>query len=161
MWQHRVAILSADIDGDGYPDGILSTGGNDAFWAGRLRVSLFSGYFHGGATYRRRIRIDEVSLNSTLLPLDFDTLLEQGDLTDPTDDPEKFGAGIINAQKAVVAALAAPGGGQTPEERPFLGITPRSLNFGATLNELNFTLRNNAGGELTVLNIESGRGLAC
>jgi serine protease len=87
------------------------------------------------------------------LPADIDALLAQGELTDGEERTDELGWGIINAQKAVTAALAA--GGNPPADAPWLGLTPRSLNFGATLDSLEFTLRNNAGGDLEVQQIIS------
>lgn len=60
-----------------------------------------------------------------------------------------FGFGLINAQKAVLAALAlATGQGSNPG--PILTASASALNFGAFLDTLDFTVQNAGTGSLTI-----------
>lgn len=145
----------SDLNGDGYADGVLSTGGNDA------QVTVDYNYTFKQGTSMAAPHVAGVlalmkSVNSSLGPAQFDQLLVAGGMTNTTQPGvhnAALGYGLINAQKSVVAALAAPGGGTPPAPAPWLGVTPLSLNFGATLTSVNFDLRNNAGGELNILSI--------
>ncbi|MDP7093396.1 MAG: S8 family serine peptidase, partial [Gammaproteobacteria bacterium] len=144
--------LSRNINGDIYPDGVLSTGGNDAFGPADYVYPFFQGTSMAAPHVAGVIALMR-SVNDDLTPADIHVMLAQSKLTDGDEQTDEFGWGIINAQKSVAAALEA--GGNPPADQPWLGITPRSLNFGATLDMLNFNLRNNAGGELEVESIVS------
>jgi serine protease len=143
---------SADINGDGYGDGVLSTGGNDSLGTAEYVYPFFQGTSMAAPHVAGVIALMK-SVNDDLTPADIDALLVQGKLTDVEERTDELGLGIINAQKAVSAALQADG--NPPADAPWLGVTPQALNFGATLGSLNFTLRNNAGGELQILQIVS------
>ena len=148
---------STDIDGDGYADAVLSTGGDDTLEPPEFTYPFFQGTSMA-APHVAGVFALMKSVNGSLRPADFDSLLEQGALTDPPDPAPwnpRFGFGLINAQKAVVAALTQPGGGVAPADTPFLGATPRALNFAASIDELELQLRNTAGGEVDVLSISS------
>jgi serine protease len=86
-------------------------------------------------------------------------MLKAGDLTIPLGDisnggrNDDFGYGMIDANKAVSAAIAEDG--SPPEPKPWLGVFPGALNFGATLESLDMTLRNVSGGDLDILSIVS------
>jgi serine protease len=75
-------------------------------------------------------------------------MLVNSELTDDIGDPNLYGNGLINAQKAVVAALNAVG--TPPADNPMLDVTPQSLNFGATSVVSEFTARNTGGGNLQI-----------
>jgi serine protease len=98
------------------------------------------------------------SVDATLDTDDIYALLVAGELTQPLGElingrNDEFGYGLIDAHKALVAALS--GGGPPPKLNPWLGVTPGRLNFGSTLDSLSINLRNNSGGDLTILNITS------
>jgi serine protease len=148
--------LSRDLDGDGYVDGVLSTGGNDS----GSRVEYVYPFFQGtsmSAPHVAGVLALMRAANADMLPEAVDTLLAAGELTVPLGNQsgrnDSFGYGLIDAQKALTAALAA--GGNPPAPRPWLGVTPSGLNFGATLEALQFTLRNNSTGALNILSIEA------
>jgi serine protease len=148
---------STDIDGDGYGDSVLSTGGDDTLQPPEFTYPFFQGTSMA-APHVAGVFALMKSVNGSLQPADFDRLLEQGALTDPTQPSpwnESFGFGLINAQKAVTAALLEPGGGVAPAATPFLGATPRALNFAAATDELELQLRNTAGGDLDLISIAS------
>ena len=55
-----------------------------------------------------------------------------------------YGAGLINAKRAVDAAIASLGGGATPAQTPVAGQiepSPSSVSFGATRTEAELLLR--------------------
>ncbi len=148
--------LSRDLDGDGYVDGVLSTGGNDS----GPRINYVYPFFQGtsmASPHVAGVLALMRSANADMLPDVVDALLAAGELTVPIGNQsgrnDSFGYGLIDAQKAVAAALAA--GGNPPAPRPWLGVNPDGLNFGATLEALKITLRNNSGGALAVQSIES------
>jgi serine protease len=131
-----------DINGDGFADGVFSTLGEDtdgdpateaAPRLGTLQgTSMAAPHVAGVAALMKAVRPE-------LTALEFRTLLEAGVLTDDLGVPDRdddFGFGLINAQKAVVAALE--GGG----EAALLVSSPTGLNFGAFTDRLEFRLSN-------------------
>ena len=149
--------LGTDINGDGFGDGVLSTGADDSLVVIDY-VYVFKQGTSMAAPHVAGVFALMKSLNSSLGPDDFDQLLAAGELTNsssPGTRTSEFGFGLINAQKAVVAALTAPGGGTPPPPAPWLGVAPLTLNFGATLDSVEFELRNNAGGTLDIITISA------
>jgi len=149
---------SRNIDGDPYVDGVLSTGGNDAQGA----VDYVYPFFQGtsmAAPHVAGVFALMRSANADLNPEKITMMLERGDLTIPLGDVSNggrndvFGYGLIDANKAVAAAIAADGSPPVPV--PYLGVFPGALNYGATLDSLKITLRNNSGGNLDVISITS------
>jgi serine protease len=91
------------------------------------------------------------SVNANLTPGQIDQMLANGDLTDDIGAVGRdnlFGHGLINAQKAVAAALNA--GGMQPPPNPTLGITPSALNFGTAITSIEIIARNVRSGFLQV-----------
>jgi serine protease len=134
-----------DVNGDGYPDGVLSTLGDDS--SGALEdtyrfnsgTSMASPHVAGVAALMK-------SLNPELTPAMFDSMLAGDrltiDLGAPGWDPI-YGYGLIDAHKAVVAAGSSP-------SSPLLVANPASLNFGISGTELALILENAGGGQLFV-----------
>jgi serine protease len=97
-----------------------------------------------------------LAADPALSPADFDVLLAAGSLTEDLGADgaatrnDSFGYGLIDAQKAVLAALNLAGGGVLP---PSLAISPSLLNFGTTATSLPLTLANAGGGTFTVTNV--------
>ncbi len=86
-----------------------------------------------------------------LTPLEFDTLLEAGRLTQDLGEPgrdDSFGHGLIDAQRAVLAALELENGGVLPG---ILSATPGTLDFGAFADTRSLELRNAGGQEDPVI----------
>ncbi|HEX7035786.1 MAG TPA: S8 family peptidase, partial [Pseudomonadales bacterium] len=114
---------SADGDGDGYRDGVLSLMGtldpDGAIrygYAFRHGTSMASPHVAGVVALMK-------SLNPALTPDDVDRLLSAGALTDPD--------GIINARRASFAALDPL---QSPAVEPRPRAAPAALNFGSAFN---------------------------
>jgi serine protease len=145
-----------DITGDGYPDGVLSTGGTTTN-AGNIKFvyPFFTGTSMASPHVAGVLALMK-SVNPDLTPADVDTLLLQGKLTDDlgaAGRDDRYGHGLINAQSAVVAALEATG--NSPAENPHLGASSTLLNFGSAAETLNLVLQNNGGGELAILELTS------
>ncbi|MEH6590414.1 MAG: S8 family peptidase [Halioglobus sp.] len=142
-----------DITGDGYPDGILSTGasvsasGLDYVYSFLNGTSMASPHIAGVVGLMK-------SVNPNLRPADIDSLLQQGVLTDDlgaTGRDDRYGHGLINAQAAVVAALNAAGA--SPADDPRLSTTSPTLNFGSHIDQLELVLQNSGKGELVLLSV--------
>jgi serine protease len=138
-------------------DGVLSTGGNDS----GPQINYVYPFFQGtsmAAPHVAGVLALMRSVNADLQPDDIDALLSNGELTTPLGTlvggrNNSFGYGLIDAQKAVVAALTL--GNNPPLPNPWLGVNPEGLNFGTTLEALDITLRNNSGGDLTIQSVDS------
>jgi serine protease len=87
------------------------------------------------------------AVNPDLSPENFDNLLSGGAITEDlgvAGRDDRFGYGLIDASKAVVAVQ--PGGLQSP----LLSVSPSTLNFGSFLEEATLTVTNAGGGTLSV-----------
>ncbi|MEM1191592.1 MAG: S8 family serine peptidase [Pseudomonadota bacterium] len=135
---------SADLNGDGYPDGVLSTGASD----GQFAYTFLSGTSMAAPHVSGVLALMK-SLNPDLDADDFDRLLSNGDLTDDlgaAGRDDRYGHGLINARKAVDAALREAGA--QSELDPRLAASTQALNFGSTATRLEVILRNAGGGQL-------------
>jgi serine protease len=138
--------LSVDRNGDGAYDGIFST------YSIREGTTYYSSFTLLQGTSMAAPHVAGVaalmkSVNASLTPANFDSLLASGALTDDIGaaGPDALGVGLINAAKAVRAAATTP-----PPVAPQLGVSPRTVNFGdvGTANEV--TLGNAGGGTISV-----------
>lgn len=142
-----------DLTGDGFPDGILSTGGV-AGDSGPLFVNSFLSGTSMAAPHVAGVLALMKSVNPALTPGDVDALLSQGSLTLDLGTPgrdERFGHGLINAQRAVLAALESIG--SSPVDNPRLLASQSTLNFGSSTTALTLSLRNGGEGELALESI--------
>lgn len=123
-----------DVDGDGYADGVLSAGGNDTSG----EVDFVYPFFQGtsmAAPHVAGVAALMKSVNPNLTPNQFDQMLSAGLLTEDigiAGRDNSFGFGLINARKAVQAAV----GGTPPSTPGLIQVDPSSLGFGVFLNEL-------------------------
>ena len=149
--------LATDVNGDGYADGVLSPHADDSSGAPQFEYLFLAGTSMA-APHVAGVAALMKSANANLTPALFDQLMVQGDLTDDIGAPGRdnfFGYGLIDAQKAVSAALTAAG--LPPPDNPMLAANPLSLNFGSTLNSLDLDVTNSGTGSLQVTSITTNR----
>ena len=153
-----------DINGDGLPDSILSTIGDETGSGSGKQKIEYTFDTSAGTSMSAPHVAGVISLmkavNPALTPSDFDNLLKSGKITDDlgyTGRDDDFGYGLINAQKAVSAAIEL-GGGVAPQPAPLLVVNPRSLNFGLNRTSATLTLSNGGNGDLYIENIRDDSG---
>jgi serine protease len=140
---------SKDLNGDGYPDGVLSTCGDDSsgtiqnvykFYQG---TSMASPHMAGVVALMKAVYPD-------LTPGELDSSLWDGtiitDLGDPGRD-DLYGYGLIDAYKAVLAAQDLGHAGPLPIA---LVVIPSSLDFGSIQPSATLTAQKQGDGSLIV-----------
>jgi serine protease len=146
---------SVDLNGDGYPDGVLSTGGRVSGNALNFVYSFLSGTSMASPHVAGVFALMK-SVNPSLTPADIDAMLAMGLLSDDLGAPgrdNQFGHGIINAQRAVLAALEATG--NSPADNPRLTSSVNTLSFGGASTSLALILRNGGKGDLALLGLST------
>jgi serine protease len=141
---------TADLNGDGIPDGIMSTVGKDEkgqelqySYETMIGTSMASPHVAGVVALMKAV-------NPLLTPKQVNALLASGKITEDLGSSGRddfFGYGLINAQKAVYETSLLIGGSvETPQ--PQLVVNPSALNFGLTATTATLTLVNAGGGDL-------------
>lgn len=148
-----------DLNGDGIGDGVLSTMGDDGGgngvkfgYASLTGTSMAAPHVAGVMALMKAV-------HPALTPVEFTTALIAGELTDDiglAGRDDNFGWGMINAQKAVIAAENLANG-QGTDPGPILVSSASTLNFGAFTTQLNLTLSNAGTGAITITNVSSNR----
>ncbi len=135
--------MRTSTTGTGQPDGVYST--LATFDAAGTRVPTF-GVLQGtsmATPHAAGVLALMRWVHPAITPAQVDTLLAQGQLTDDLGDAGRdsaFGWGLINASKAVQAALTLRDG-VAPPSIGVLEAQPAALDFGAQSNTLDFTVR--------------------
>ncbi|MFZ0131491.1 MAG: S8 family serine peptidase, partial [Desulfobacterales bacterium] len=136
--------LAADLNSDGYGDGVLSTAAEVDGGGPLYSYSYLEGTSMAAAHVSGVIALMK-AVNPNLTPDDLDRLLAAGSLTrekGAAGRDDRYGHGLIDAQKAVSAA--PPG---------VLTVSPQSLAFGTELNTDSLTIGKTGAGPLTLLSV--------
>jgi serine protease len=141
-----------DRDGDGFPDGVASTVGADDGSGGigfaygiKIGTSMAAPHVAGVMALMK-------SIYPALTPAEFDALLESGEITDDAGAPGRddfYGHGIINARKAVEAALALQSG-TGGVIGTVLSVSAGTLDFQSFTATLDFSVTNLGDQTVTV-----------
>lgn len=150
---------TADLNRDDFPDGILSTLGNDE---GDFTFRFYQGTSMATPHVAGVLAL-MLAVNDQLNPDDIDQLLagtHQSTNQRITRDlgitgrDDLYGHGLIDAVLAVQAAQAIPGGGNLPPPTtPVLSVSPSSLDFSNYISTLQFNINNTGVGTLTITEI--------
>lgn len=146
-----------DLNGDGYPDGVLSTAGSP----GNNGINFVYAFASGtsmAAPHVAGVVALMKSVNRDLTPQDIDAMLAAGELTEDLGAPgrdDSYGQGLINAQRAVLAALQASG--TTPADNPRLVGSTSTLNFARDGTALTLGLRNGGKGDLALVGVSASQ----
>lgn len=142
--------------GSGLPDGVYST--LAGFDAGGVRVPTY-GAFQGTSMATPHVA-GVLALMRWVHPAltvdEVDALLQSGQLSDDQGAAGRdtaYGWGIVNAAKAVRAALALKNGGAVPGAQGVLETQPSALDFGTTTTGLDFVVRATAATDETVTGV--------
>jgi serine protease len=152
--------MTADINGDGRPDGILSTLGNDSSGS----IEFVYGFYQGTSMAAPHIAGVAALMKSVypgMTPDEFDTFIQSGSITTQLGNAvrdDQFGYGVIDAYKAVEAAYKAANSGALPTIPPVAVASPASLNFSYNKSTLTMALSNGGGGSLSVTDISNDSG---
>lgn len=146
---------SRDTDGDGYPDGVLSTLADDSSSMLDYQYTFYQGTSMATPHLAGVLALMK-SVNPLLTPAHIDVLIASGaiseDIGTEGKDPQ-FGWGLINARKAVAAAFEV--GGEPPP--PLLSVSPRQINLGTSFSQAVLTARNAGSGALEVTDVLSSQ----
>jgi serine protease len=147
---------SGDLNGDGYPDYVPSTCGDDsAHILDSSKPIEFNYVFMAGtsmaAPHVAGVAALMKALKPTLTPGDFDAFLSSptnsivDDISDSGWD-QYYGYGLIDAYKAVQAAI----NGTVPT---VLKVSPTILDFGLTSSSASFTASKIGSGSLSITSV--------
>ena len=143
--------LRADLDGDGYRDGVLSAMADDGGASLAYEYSFSQGTSMAAPHVAGVVAL-MLAANPDLTPEDINRLIA-GTHADPAAErithdwgepgrDDVFGHGLIDAYRAVAVARAVAGGGDGPPDRGVLAVSPTRLHFGATADVLRVQFRN-------------------
>jgi serine protease len=142
--------VMADLNGDGKPDGVLSTAADDSSGSIQYTYTFYDGTSMAAPHVAGVVALMK-SVYPGLTPAEFDSMLLSGELTSDigaTGRDDLYGYGLIDAYKAVAAAQQRGGGGAHTD--PTLSVNPQSLNFASTLQSTTLYIEEIGGSVGTV-----------
>ncbi|MFC1524056.1 S8 family serine peptidase [Thermodesulfobacteriota bacterium] len=147
---------SKNDNGDLYPDGVLSTCGDDS--SGTIQnVYKISQGTSMAAPHVAGVVALMKALHPTLTPADLDILVSAGLITEDisgdgtTNRNDFFGYGLVDALKAVQLANSLANGNPLP---PILSVSPNTLSFENSDTSLTLTTSNAGGGILAITDVQ-------
>lgn len=154
--------LTADVNGDGQPDEILSSLGSDKtgaiehIYAYAMGTSMATPHVSGVIALMKAV-------NANLTPQNVDQLIKNGSITEDIGDKGRdndFGYGLLNAQKAVTAASNLSNHPVVEVNTPAELVTSvTSINFGVVDTSRSINLSNGGGNSgLQIRNISEDSG---
>ncbi len=148
--------ITADRNGDGFADGVLSTvgkRGNDTWYEFYEGTSMAAPHVSGVVALMKAVHpsLGPTDLEQLLAGTHPGTALPIVDDLGATGKDVFYGYGLINALAAVRAAAEISN--TPPSNTPVLRIVPSSLDFGERLTTLPLTAVNGGGGTLSISNI--------
>ena len=136
---------SGDLNGDGYQDYILSTGGDDSSGSVVYRYTFLAGTSMAAPHVAGVVALMK-AVYPKLSPKELDDLLAAGKITNNIGAANYYGYGLINAFKAVAAARELAGGASISG----IDVNPRTVNFDAVISELSVTVSRIGTGAISV-----------
>lgn len=149
---------SQDRNGDGVPDGIVSTGGSDTTGSIQFRYPIFQGTSMASPHVAGVVALMK-SVYPALTSQSVDALLAAGKLTrdlGAVGRDDQFGYGLIDAMRAVSEAAALAGGGSSAPP-PQLSVQPAALSFGSAATSLTLSITNSGSGQLAVQSVTANQ----
>lgn len=145
---------TADQNGDGQGDGVLSTIGDDSGGSTQFAYTFYQGTSMAAPHVAGVVALMK-AVHPGLTPDQFDTALQSGAITTDIGSQGKdnlYGYGLIDAYDAVVEAQALSGGQGTTIPAD-VNPSPQSLNFGLVDSELLLYLDKVGTGDLAVSSV--------
>ena len=142
--------MSRDLDGDGDPDGVLSTHASKQGSQTTPKYDLLQGTSMA-SPHAAGVFALMKSVKPALTGVDVTQLIESGLLTDDLGSPgrDDDGFGRLNAAKAMLVA-----NGSTPTAT-YLKLAPLGLDFRNTYTELSFEVRKGGVGTISITGVRS------
>lgn len=145
---------TADLNGDAFPDGVLSTCGDDTSGAIRFGYCFYQGTSMA-SPHAAGVAALMKAVFPALTPDAFDQLLVNGLLTGAAGRDDLLGYGQIDAFLAVAAANDLAGGAALP---PTIIAKPAFLNLessGAAAQTVDLEIRNGVQAPMTIASVSS------
>lgn len=148
-----------DVNGDGVPDGIISTLGDDSqgsvryIYSSSIGTSMATPHVAGVLALMKAV-------NPSLTPAQVDSLLSNGKMTEDLGDSghdNVYGYGLLNAYQSVLAAIEL-NSSSAPVLSPKLSVGPSALNFGISTTRLNLNINNSGGSSLALTGVADTSG---
>ena len=136
--------IGFDQNSDGYPDGVLSTLIDDANGSKKSAYVFYQGTSMAAPHVAGVLALMR-AVYPSLSPDDVTRSLADGLLTNNIGDSSLFGAGLLDALKAVNEANRLANGGVAPELPPLVTASPSNIALGPNASRT-LTISNNGGG---------------